>query len=99
MKMEITKEDLVNKINDESFITQVAEKYFNFYDKNGNGSLEKKELIKIMNSIAKTFYGCEPEKGAIEEQFEKLDKDKNNTIDFNEFKSFIQDYIRMLIEF
>ena len=52
-----------------------------------------------MNDIAKVFYGCEPEKAALEKQFDKLDKDKNKTLDFNEFKSFIHDYISMLIEF
>ena len=97
--MELNKEELINKINDDSFITEVAEKFFIHYDKNMNSSLEKNELLKIMSDIAKTFYGCKPEKGALDAQFEKLDKDKSKTIDFNEFKIFIQDYIRMLIEF
>ena len=97
--MDFNREDLINKKNDEAFITQIAEKYLLFYDKNKNSSLEKKELIKIMNDIAKVFYGCEPEKAALEKQFDKLDKDKNKTLDFNEFKSFIHDYISMLIEF
>ena len=96
--MEINKEDLMNKANDDSFITQVAQKYFQFYDKNTNNSIDKKELKKIMKDIAKTFYGCEPEKEAIEEQFKNLDKDNNNSIDFNEFKTFIKDYIKMLLE-
>ena len=96
--MELNKEELISKVNDDAFITQTAERFFNFYDRNKNSSLEKKELFKVMKDIAKTFYGCEPEKGAIEDQFKKLDKDKSNTIDFNEFKIFIRDYIRMLSE-
>ena len=52
-----------------------------------------------MKDISRTFYGCEPEASAIETQFEKLDKDKSKGIDFNEFKSFIRNYIKMLIEF
>ena len=96
--MEINKEELVSKVNDDFFITQVAQKYFQFYDKNRNNNIEKKELKKIMSDIAKTFYGCEPEKDAIETQFKNLDKDNNNSIDFNEFKTFIKNYIKMLIE-
>ena len=51
-----------------------------------------------MKDIAITFYGCEPEKGAIESQFEQLDKDKNNKIDIKEFKQFIKDYLKMISE-
>ena len=97
--MNFNKDELVNKINDEAFITQVAEKYLAYYDKNKSSSSEKKEILKIMTDIAKVFYGCEPEKAAIETQFKKLDKDKNQILDFNEFKVFIQEYIKMLIEF
>jgi len=50
--------------------------------------------MKAMHDIAKTFYGCEPEKTAIEDQFHKLDKDKSNALDFNEFKTFIKEYIK-----
>ena len=97
--MDLNKDELVNKINDDSFITQVAEKFFKYYDLNKNNLIEKKELKKAMHDIAKTFYDCEPEREAIEDQFEKLDKDKSNALDFNEFKIFIQEYIRMLSEY
>ena len=96
--MNIKKEDLPKKINDEGFISEVAKKYFNHYDLNNNKFLEKKELLKVMKDIAITFYGCEPEKGAIESQFEQLDKDKNNKIDIKEFKQFIKDYLKMISE-
>ena len=97
--MDLNKDELVNKINDDSFITQVAEKFFKYYDLNKNNLIEKKELMKAMHDIAKTFYGCEPEKTAIEDQFHKLDKDKSNALDFNEFKTFIREYIKMLAEY
>ena len=52
-----------------------------------------------MKDISLTFFGCEPEKGAIEEQFKKLDKDKNAKIDFNEFKAFIKEYLTMIAQY
>ena len=97
--MDFNKDELVKRIDDDSFITEVAEKFFRYYDKNKNSIIEKNELIRTMKDISRTFYGCEPEASAIETQFEKLDKDKNKGIDFNEFKSFIRNYIKMLIEF
>ena len=97
--MELNKQELINGIHDDGFITNIAERYLRYYDKNHNSVIDKKELLKVMKDISRTFYGCEPEAAAIEEQFKKIDKDKNNTIDFGEFKNFIKDYIKMLIEF
>ena len=97
--MELNKDELINRIDDDAFVTEVAEKFFRYYDKNTNSIIEKNELLRAMKDIAKTFYGCEPEKSAIETQFQKLDQDKSKGIDFNEFKKFIKNYIKMLIEF
>ena len=97
--MELNKDELINRIDDDAFVTEVAEKFFRYYDKNMNSIIEKNELLRAMKDIAKTFYGCEPEKSAIETQFQKLDQDKSKGIDFNEFKKFIKNYIKMLIEF
>ncbi len=97
--MNISLEELKNKINDDGFITEVAKKYFQHYDRNSNGSIDKKELVKIMKDISKIYFGCEPEKGAIETQFHNLDKDRNNNIDFLEFKAFIKEYLKMIVEF
>ena len=96
--MSYSKNDLAKKINDDGFISQVAKKYFVHYDSNNNRFLEKKELLKVMKDIAKTFFGCEPELAAIETQFEKLDKDGNNRIDMKEFKPFIKEYLKMMIQ-
>ena len=97
--MDINKEELISHLNDDNYITKVAQRYFKYYDKNVNSLIEKNELLEVMTDIAKTFYNMLPEKSAVEEQFQKLDLDKNNGIDFNEFKSFIHEYLKMLIEF
>ena len=97
--MSYSKNDLAKKINDEGFISQVAQKYFIHYDSNNNQYLEKKELLGVMSDIAKTFFGCEPERAAIESQFKKLDKDGNGRIDMSEFKPFIKEYLKMMIQF
>ena len=94
--MNIDKEELAKKINDDAFVTQVTKKYFEHYDKNCNKYIEKRELLNVMKDISKTIFGCDPEKGALESQFEKLDKDKNNKIDITEFKPFIKDYLEMI---
>ena len=97
--MDFNKDELINKIDDDSFITEVAERFFRYYDKDKNNQIGKKELIRAMKDISRTFYGCEPEASAIETQFQKLDKDRSKGIDFNEFRTFIRNYIKMLIEF
>ena len=97
--MKLNKDELIKRIDDDTFVTEVAEKFFRYYDINTNSIIEKNELLRAMKDIAKTFYGCEPEKNAIETQFQKLDQDKSKGIDFNEFKKFIKNYIKMLIEF
>ena len=95
--MNINKDELAKKIYDDSFVTKVTKKYFDHYDKNSNRFLEKNELLEVMKDIAKTIFGCDPEKGALESQFEKLDKDKNNKIDLSEFKPFIREYLEMMV--
>ena len=97
--MNISIDELKKKINDDSFIAEVSNKYLQHYDRNSNGCIEKKELVKIMKDITKTFFGCEPEQSAIETQFQKIDKDGNNTIDANEFKDFIKEYLKMVVDF
>ena len=97
--MNTNKNELANKIKDDNFITQVSKKYFLNYDKNKDNFIVKKELMNVMTDISNTFFGCAPEKAAIETQFQKLDKDKNDKIDFAEFKSFIKEYLKMIVEF
>ena len=96
--MNISKDELARKIKDDNFISEVAKKYFVNYDKNTNSYIEKKELMTIMTDISKTYFGCAPEKVAFESQFNKFDKDKNNKIDFSEFKGFIKEYLKMIVE-
>ena len=97
--MSFNKANLANKIKDDAFVSEVAKKYFDNYDINSNGYIEKKELSNVMKSISMTYFNCEPEKGVIEAQFSKLDKDKNNKLDLAEFKSFIKDFLKMMVEF
>ena len=36
--------------------------------------------------------------GSCEKEFRKLDVDKNGTIDFNEFKNFVKESMKKIIE-
>ena len=49
---------------------------FNVFDKDGNGTINKEELIQVMKSIGEGFSEEE-----IEEMMKEADKDGNGTID------------------
>ena len=98
MDVSIDKKELAIKIKDESFVNDVTKKYFTYYDLNTNRFLEKNELLNIMKDISRTYFRCQPEKDALEFQFSKLDKDKNNKLDIGEFKPFIREYLQMLLD-
>ena len=97
--MSFNRDELAKKIKDDNFIFDVAKRYFDSYDKNSSGYIEIKELARIMSDMSKTFFNCTPEKGMIEAQFGKLDKDKNNKVDFIEFKNFIKEFLQNMIEY
>ena len=53
--------------------------------------------MNIMRDISKEIFNCEPERIALETEFEKLDKDKNNKIDISEFSYFIKQYLNLIM--
>ncbi len=96
--MDIDKKELAKKIKEGSFVDDVTKRYFTYYDLNTNRFLEKNELLNVMEDIARTYFHCKTEKSALEYQFSKLDKDKNNKLDIAEFKPFIKEYLQMLLD-
>ncbi len=95
--MDINKKELAKRITDDAFIESITQKLFHRYDLNKNNFLEKDELMNIMRDVAKEVFNCEPEDVALETEFEKLDKDKNNKIDISEFSYFIKQYINLVM--
>ena len=63
---------------------------FNLYDTNHNGKIDKKEMVKIIESIydlkgEQNRKGDNDPKQRAEAIFSKLDKDNSGTLDENEF--------------
>ncbi|MCJ1454382.1 Calmodulin [Mycoblastus sanguinarius] len=58
---------------------------FNVFDRDGNGTINKEELVQIMKSIGEGFTDEE-----IEEMMKEADKDGNGTIDYDEFVQLVK---------
>ena len=74
---------------DEDKVREMFEKY----DKDRNGTLEKKEFIKIMVDILKELDENLSDSNLLEiaeEGFIKFDLDKNKKLEFDEFYDFIK---------
>ena len=50
-----------------------------------------------MKNVSESFGLSIPDKKSIESEFERLDLDKNGTIDFEEFKRFVKEIINRML--
>ena len=91
------KERMIKQLNDDAYLTPIARRAFDTADKNHNGSIDIKELKACMIDIAQGFGNDIPEEKFVLEEFYKLDKDRNQTIDFNEFKIFVKNTMISII--
>jgi len=63
---------------------------FKSYDKDGNGVLDKHEVLDLLkNHYKEQGIKKRPTKVDVEEFFHGIDEDSNGTIDFDEFKHFM----------
>ena len=81
-----------NKLN---ILTQIA---FQSVDIDGSGNIEQPELEKIMAQICMDMGAEIPSKEDVQEVLDDLDSDGNKTIDKDEFKVFIRDILKGMIE-
>jgi calmodulin len=58
---------------------------FSMFDKDGDGTIDAQELGTVMHSL-----GINPTESEIREMIERVDLDKNGTIDFGEFCALMQ---------
>ncbi len=92
------KEKMRKQLNDDIYLTSLTKKSFDAADKNHNGTIDIKELKSCMVEIAQGL-GCGiPKDQVIIDEFYKLDTNRNNTIDFNEFKVFVKKNMLILID-
>ena len=92
------RERMKQQLEDDTYLTQIAKKPFEAADKNKNGSIDIKELKACMIEIAKGMGTEIPKKKIVAEEFYSLDKDGNQTIDFNEFKIFVKNSMLKIID-
>ena len=76
-------------------LTQIA---FKTVDIDGSGCIEQRELEKIMAQICMDMGAEIPSKEDVQEVLDDLDEDGNKTIEVNEFKAFIKDILKGMIE-
>ena len=63
---------------------------FDSFDKDGNGVLDRDEVVDLLKMHFKEHgINKQPSKHDVEHFFDKLDEDKNDSIDFEEFKIFL----------
>ena len=95
--MDVNKNEIIERRNDDAFIDELTRKIFIYYDLNKNNYIEKNELMNAMRDISKKIFNTEPEQSAVETEFKKLDKDNNNLIDILEFRTFVKQYLNLVI--
>ena len=78
-----------------NILTQIA---FKTVDIDGSGCIEQPELEKIMAQICMDMGAEIPSKEDVQEVLDDLDEDGNKTIEVNEFKAFIKDILKGMIE-
>ncbi len=92
------KKKMKDQLNDDAYLTKVTKKSFDTADKNHNGTIDIKELKNCMVDIAKGLGSVIPKEEVIKDEFYKLDKDKNQVLDFEEFKVFVKKSLLILID-
>ena len=75
----------------------IAKDAFDAADKNKNGKIEKKELYQCMKDVADGLGAPLPKREEVENMFKTLDIDRSGTLDFNEFKVYVKDNMKKLI--
>lgn len=70
-------------------------KAFKSYDKDGNGVLDRREVVDLLtNHYKEQGIKRRPTKQDVDEFFDNLDEDHSGVIDFEEFKHFLIDNMR-----
>ena len=92
------KENMRKQLNDDTYLTNIAKKSFESADKNHNGTIDIKELKACMIDISQGLGCAIPKDEIIRDEFYKLDRDRNQKIDFLEFKNFVKKNMLILID-
>ena len=91
------KEKMLKQLEDDEYLTKISKKPFESADKNKNGHIDIKELKACMIEISQGMGAEIPKDKVVIDEFYSLDKDKNKTIDCDEFKQFIKKNMTKII--
>ena len=91
-------EKLKEKGIDEKALDQMVETTFKQADLNSNSTLERNELAILLKSVYGTLGLSPPEESEIDEEFKRLDKNKDDKISKEEFKVFVKDLAIFSVE-
>ena len=80
-------------LKDEKLFEKAALRAFKGIDQNNNGYLDFNEIESLLIKFSNDNNVPPPTKEQINELLVQLDLDKNNKIDFNEFKTFFKLYL------
>ena len=92
------KSKMISQLNDDNYLTSITKKSYEAADINRNGTIDIKELKACMIDIAQGLGTAIPRDEVVKDEFYKLDRDKNKTIDFSEFKAFVKANMIKIIE-
>lgn len=76
----------------------IIEKIFSVFDKDNNGRFTRREFPKVIKTLVDLFGGDEATEDDIDDIFNLLDVNGDETIDKKEFHSLIRMLIRVLDE-
>ena len=82
----------------EEDIPAITEKLFQTFDDDKNQRFTKSQFPKVMKSLTDLIGGEQPHIDDVEDLFNLLDVNGDETIDRNEFKSLIQTFFKILTE-
>ena len=85
-----TKRQILAPIDNDLIFYPPVKVAFETADKDHSGAIDRSELEACMLDVAVKLGCSKPDKEAIDKEFQKLDKDKNGTIDFKKIKKFVK---------
>ncbi len=92
------KEELKKKIMNQELFNEMVDKTFRDADLNKNNYIEKNELSTLLKSIYVTVGLPPPSKSDIELELRRLDKNGDQKLSKQEFKTLVKDLFLYFIE-
>ena len=92
------KESLKNKITDEKIFNEMLDATFKNADLNQNDTIERNELAILLKSIYSSLGINAPEENEIDEEFNRLDENKDGKLSKEEFKVLVKDLALFSVE-